>query len=270
VIDFIGMVHLQALPGSPRSRSTLDACLDLALRDADALQVGGVDGLIIENFNDVPFRAGRVDAFTVAAMTHICLKVREQVDCKLGINVLRNDADAALAIAAATGADFVRINIHTGAMLTDQGVITGRADETLRTRRTLGAEHIRIFADVLVKHAIPLGPLRIEDAVEDAILRGLADAVVVTGTATGKSALREEVREAARAAGGVPVYVGSGVSAENVAELVPPAQGLIAGSWLKIDGDVRNAVDVTRVRRLRTELTSIQATSSLNNVPRRT
>lgn len=255
--DLIGMVHLQALPGSPRSERALDGCLEMALRDADALQAGGVDGIIVENFNDVPFRAGRVDAFTVAAMTHICLKVREQVGCRLGINVLRNDADAALGIAAAVGADFVRVNIHTGAMLTDQGVITGRADETLRTRRSLGAEHIRIFADVLVKHAVPLGPLRIEDAVEDAIARGLADAVIVTGTATGKSAVRDDVHKAASVAGDIPVYVGSGVSADNVAELVPPAQGLIAGSWLKIDGDVRNAIDVKRVRRLRSVLTSV-------------
>lgn len=255
--DLIGMVHLQALPGSPRSDRTLDGCLEMALRDADALQAGGVDGIIVENFNDVPFRAGRVDAFTVAAMTHICLKVREQVGCRLGINVLRNDADAALGIAAAVGADFVRVNIHTGAMLTDQGVITGRADETLRTRRSLGAEHIRIFADVLVKHAVQLGPLRIEDVVEDAIARGLADAVIVTGTATGKSAVRDDVHKAASVAGDIPVYVGSGVSADNVAELVPPAQGLIAGSWLKIDGDVRNAIDVKRVRRLRSVLTSV-------------
>jgi len=262
VTEFIGMVHLQALPGSPRSRATLGACLDMALRDSEALQSGGVDGIIVENFNDVPFRPGRVDAFTVAAMTHICLKVREQVACKLGINVLRNDADAALGIAAAIGADFIRVNIHTGAMLTDQGVITGRADETLRTRRSLGAEHIRIFADVLVKHAVPLGPLRIEDAVDDVVARGLADAVVVTGSATGKSAVRDDVHRAASAAGDVPVFIGSGVSADNVAELVPPAQGLIAGSWLKLEGDVRNAVDVRRVRRLRSMLASVQ---SINN-----
>jgi uncharacterized protein len=256
VTEFIGMVHLQALPGSPRSHGTLDTCLDMALRDADALQSGGVDGIIVENFNDVPFRAGRVDAFTVAAMTHVCLKVRDQVDCKMGVNVLRNDADAALGIAAAIGADFIRVNVHTGAMLTDQGVITGRADETLRTRRNLGAEHIRILADVLVKHAVPLGPLTIEDAVEDAIARGLADAVVITGSATGKSAVRDDVFRAVSVAGDVPVLVGSGVSADNVAELVPPAQGLIAGSWIKVDGDVRNAVDVNRVRQLRSVLST--------------
>ena len=248
------MIHLAALPGSPRSTLSLAGCLDAALRDAESLQAGGVDGVIVENFNDVPFRPGSVDPYTVAAMTHISLKVREQVSCRLGINVLRNDAQAALGIAAAVNAEFVRVNIHSGAMLTDQGGLTGSADRTLRTRRELGAEHIQIFADVLVKHAVPFGPLELEDAVEDAIVRGLADAIVVTGAATGKTTLTDDVRRAANVAGRVPVYVGSGISADNVMEFVPIAQGLIAGSWLKIEGDVRNRVDVERVRRLRSAL----------------
>jgi uncharacterized protein len=249
--DLIGMVHLAALPGSPRSTLALDACIDMALRDVEALQSGGVDGLIVENFNDVPFHPGPVDSYTIAAMTSVCLRVREHVSCRVGVNVLRNDGLAALSIAAATRADFVRINIHTGAMLTDQGIITGAADQTLRERRRLGAEHVQIFADVLVKHAVPLGPLRIEDAVEDAIERGLADAIVVTGSATGKSTVPEDVQRAADVAGETPVYVGSGVSADTVTWLVPPARGLIVGSWLKIEGDVRNSVDPERVRRLR-------------------
>ena len=252
--DFIGMVHLAALPGSPKSSLSVEQCLDLALRDAEALQTGGVDGMIIENFNDVPFRAGAVDPYTVAAMTRICLKLREQIDCRLGVNVLRNDAQAALSIAAAAGAEFIRVNIHTGAMLTDQGVITGDADRTLRLRRHLDAENIAILADILVKHAVPLGPLNLEDAVEDAVQRGMADAIVVTGTATGKSTVPEDVQRAVAVAGDTPVYAGSGVSARSVERLVPHAQGLIVGSWLKIEGDVRQPVDVERVRELRRAL----------------
>lgn len=252
--DFIGMIHLPALPGSPRSRLSIEECIDHALRDAEALVSGGVDGLIIENFNDAPFRPGAVDPWTVAAMTRIAQAVREAVDCRVGINVLRNDALSALSIALAVGADFIRVNIHSGAMLTDQGIITGEADRTLRARRELGAEHIRIFADVLVKHAVPLGPLTIEDAVADVVVRGLADAVIVTGSATGQSASLDDVRAAVAAAGDTPVYVGSGVSSENAPKLIPPAQGLIAGSWIKMDGDVRNPVDVNRVRELRTVL----------------
>ncbi|CAN5692598.1 BtpA/SgcQ family protein [soil metagenome] len=252
--DFVGMIHLPALPGSPQSEFSVRECIDLALRDADALQAGGVDGIIVENFFDVPFRPGRVDPHTVAAMARICSKVREQVSCRIGVNVLRNDALSALGIAVASEADFIRVNIHSGAMLTDQGIIQGEADETLRLRRYLDAGHIQIFADVLVKHAISLGALTIDDAVRDATERGLADAIVVTGVATGQATLAEEVARAVAAAGSVPVYAGSGVTAENVINIAGPAHGVIVGTWLKIDGEVSNPVDEQRVHRLRAAL----------------
>lgn len=250
----IGMVHLPALPGSPQTSLSVDQCIDVALRDADALQEGSVDGIIIENFNDVPFRPGPVDPHTVAVMTRICLEVRRNTDCRVGVNVLRNDAEAALGIAVAAGLEFIRVNVHTGAMVTDQGLITGRADRTLRTRKALDAEHIQIFADILVKHAVPLGEQSIEDAVADTVERGLADVVIVSGTGTGKVTSAADVQAAARAAGSTPVYVGSGVTKDNVTSLVPPASGLIVGSWLKIDGNVRNRVDVDRVRQIRAKL----------------
>lgn len=252
----IGMVHLPALPGSPQSSLGIEECIEFALRDADALQQGGVDGIIVENFNDVPFRSGSVDPHTVAVMTRICLEVRRNTDCRLGVNVLRNDAEAALGIAVAAGMEFIRVNVHTGAMVTDQGLITGQADRTLRSRKALDAEHIQIFADVLVKHAVPLGPQSIEDAVADTVERGLADVVIVSGSATGKATSPADVRSAADAAGSTPVYVGSGVTMENARSLAPPASGLIAGSWLKIDGNVRNRIDVHRVRQMRAELDS--------------
>lgn len=248
------MVHLPALPGTPKSDSTLDACVDHAVRDALSLEAGGVDGLIIENFNDVPFRAGRVDPHTVAAMTRIGLAVRETVSVPIGINVLRNDAVSALGIAAAIDAQFIRVNVHVGTMATDQGLITGEADQTLRLRRELGHEDIKIVADVLVKHALPLGPLSIEQAVEDATQRGLADAIVVSGVGTGKPALPDDVRLAASVAGRIPIYIGSGVDPDGVMNLVPPAYGVIVGSWLKMGADVSRPVDSDRVRRVREAL----------------
>ncbi|HAX25945.1 MAG TPA: phosphorybosylanthranilate isomerase [Chloroflexi bacterium] len=249
----IGVVHLPPLPGSPRSHQGLDECLAWARRDARALLEGGADGVIIENFHDVPFFSDSVPSITVAAMTAICRELRADIPVEIGVNVLRNDASAALAIAVASGADFIRVNVHSGAMLTDQGIITGRAAETLRLRRALNAEHIRIFADVLVKHAVPLGSQSMERAVADAVERGLADAVIVTGTATGSAALPEDVRRAV-AATSAPIYVGSGISDANVTDYVPPAAGVIVGSWLKVDGLVANPVDVARVRALRWRL----------------
>lgn len=252
--DLVGMIHLPALPGSPQSELSIRECIDRALRDADALQAGGVNGIIVENFFDAPFRPGRVDPHTVAAMTRICARVREQVSCRVGVNVLRNDPLSALGIAVAAEADFIRVNIHSGAMLTDQGIIQGEADETLRLRRNLGAGHVQIFADVLVKHAVSLAPLTIDDAVRDATERGLADAIIVTGVATGQATLAEDVSRAVTAAGVVPVYVGSGVTAENVTKIAGAAHGVIVGSWLKIDGEIRNLVDEQRVRQLRAAL----------------
>lgn len=236
----------------------LAACIDAGVRDAIALDEGGANGIIIENFHDVPFRAGAVDPHTVAAMTAAAIAIRASVECQIGINVLRNDAVAALGIALAADAAFVRVNVHTGAMLTDQGIIAGRADETLRLRRLLGAEYIRIFADVLVKHAVALGPVTLEDAVRDAVERGLADAIVVTGGATGMETSSVDVERAASVTR-APVYVGSGVTESNVNRLVPPATGIIVGTWVKRDGIVTNPVDVERVRRMRYALDAGQS-----------
>ena len=153
----IGMVHLLPLPGSPRWSGDLPAVLRHARGDAEALASGGVHGVIVENFGDVPLRKGRVEPWTVAAMTLAVKEVQAVSDVPIGINVLRNDAVSVLAIAYATGAQFIRVNVHTGAVLADEGIIEGRAPETLGLRRELGAD-IKIFADVFVKHAVPLGP----------------------------------------------------------------------------------------------------------------
>ncbi|HKR64993.1 MAG TPA: BtpA/SgcQ family protein, partial [Thermoanaerobaculia bacterium] len=126
-----GMVHLRALPGAPLFTS-LDEVIDAALVDARAIVDGGCDGLVIENFGDKPFTRGRVEAETVAAMTRIVAEIAREVKLPLGVNVLRNDAQSALAIAAATGAAFIRVNVHTGAMVTDQGIIEGDAYATMR------------------------------------------------------------------------------------------------------------------------------------------
>jgi uncharacterized protein len=245
---FIGMVHLPPLPGSPLNTMSVSECEAFALADARTLAAGGADGLIIENFGDAPFRPGRVDAHTVADMTRIALRIRASVDLEIGINVLRNDALSALGIARAIGAGFIRVNILSGVMATDQGLITGQADELMRLRRNLGATDVRVLADVLVKHAMPLGQQSISDAVEDVLMRGLADAIVISGSATGKAANIDDVLTAVDASGNVPVYLGSGASAETVHQFVPPAYGAIAGTSLKRNGRVEEPVDEGKVR----------------------
>ncbi len=246
----LGMLHVPPLPGSPRYRGSRDEILASVLRDADALRDGGAHGLILENFGDTPFFPGRVPAHTVAAMTQLATEVRRAVSLPLGINVLRNDGRSALAIAAATGAEFIRVNILCGARLTDQGVIQGIAHDLLRDRAELNAAGVRIFADVNVKHSAPLANIPLADEVADLVHRGGADALIVSGRATGQPTDQSELRIVREAAGMVPVFVGSGVTEDNIAAMLPDAAGFIVGTGFKQDGDVAAPIDVERVRRL--------------------
>lgn len=230
----IGMVHLRPLPGAPRWAGCLDDVRRAALADAAALATGGVGAVMIENYHDVPFHPGAVPAETIAAMTAVITAIRnDQPALKLGVNVLRNDAAAALAIAVAVGADFVRVNVHTGAAITDQGTIEGAAASTLRLRRNLGAEHVGILADVRVKHARPLVERPLAEEARDLRLRGLADAIIVTGAATGSSTAAADVAEVRAALPDCPVVVGSGVDTGNVTDYLPDADGFIVGSSLQ-------------------------------------
>ena len=245
----IGMVHLLPLPGSPRWAGEMDQVLARAVADAQALARGGVDGLIAENFGDAPFSKDRVEPHTVSAMTLAVAAVRDAVSLPVGVNVLRNDSKSAIAIASTTGASFIRVNVHTGAMVTDQGIVEGRAHDTLRYRRELGAD-VKLLADVLVKHATPLGALSIERAATDAANRGLADAVIVTGAGTGEPTEMEDVIRAREAVPDYPVLVGSGVNEGNVAKLLSVADGVIVGTSLKEGGVASNPVEETKVANL--------------------
>ena len=220
------------------------------MADAAAQIDNGLDGIIVENFGDAPFFPDNVESHTVAAMAIIINELR---DCHpkipIGVNVLRNDANSALAIAAVTNADFIRINVHTGAMLTDQGVIQGKAHETLRYRSDLRSD-VKIFADVAVKHAVPLGEFNLASIAQDTYYRGLADALIVTGTGTGKSTNLKQLKIVKDAVPQAKVFVGSGVTAGNLAEALLYADGVIVGTSIKRDGVTTNEVDPIRVRTL--------------------
>ncbi len=241
----VGVVHLAPLPGAPGFGGNLDRDLQRAVTDASHLADAGFDAVIIENFGDAPFFADAVPAATVAAMTRAAAAIGQAVDIPFGVNVLRNDALAALSIAAATGADFIRVNVLTGTMSTDQGVITGRAAEVMRLRRALGLA-TEVYADVMVKHAVPPPGMTIELATADTVSRGMADAVIVSGEATGDEPDRDLVRRAATAAAGKPVFIGSGATEANVHSLLEVAAGIIVGTALKIDGVTTNPVDPAR------------------------
>ena len=245
----IGMVHLRALPGSPRWDGDMAALLRAALADARALAEGGADAVLVENHGDVPFTARRVDAATVAGMAVAVAEIRRAVPLPIGVNVLKNDVRSALAVAAATGARFVRVNVHVGAVAADQGIIESDAHDTLRYRRLLGAD-IAILADVQAKHGLPLAPMPIEQAARDCYARGLADALVVSGVATGEPTPMADLKRVRGAVPEAPLLVGSGASPETVAELLSVADAVIVGTSIKRDGRLANPVDVERVRRL--------------------
>ncbi len=244
----IGVVHLLPLPTSPRWGGSLKAIIDRAEQEATALAAGGVDGIIVENFFDAPFPKDHVDPAVVSAMTVVIQKLMHMVTLPIGINVLRNDAQSAFAIAACVQAQFIRVNVWTGIMATDQGMIEGRAHELLRYRRELGCD-VKVFADVLVKHARPLGSPNLTTAVQDTIERGLADAVILSGWATGNPPSLEDLELASAAANGTPVLIGSGADWENIPKLMTAADGVIVSSSLKRQGKRENSIDPIRVTR---------------------
>jgi len=249
VTAVIGMIHLRALPGSPRWAGSMDAVIDAALDDARALAEGGADALLVENHGDMPFAPVRVDAATVAAMAVAVHVIRAAVPLPIGVNVLKSDALSALAVASATGAVFIRVNVHVGAVVADQGLLQSTSYESLRYRRLLGLD-IKILADVQAKHAVPLAPVPIELETRDAVARGLADGLVVTGVATGEPTAMGDLKKVRGAAPGMPLLVGSGATADNAAELLSIADGLIVGTSVKRDGVLANPVEAARVRRL--------------------
>lgn len=233
----VGVVHLEPLPGTVRHTLALPRIVELALRDAGALADGGCDAVVVENFGDAPF-AKRVGPETIAAMTVATEAVARSVRVPVGVNVLRNDAPAAIAVAHAAGARFVRCNVWAGVAWADQGVLEGCARESLELKRRLGAE-VEVWADAHVKHAAHPGPL--EQSVTDNE-RNLCDAHIVTGPRTGAAAAPDDLVRALAVATR-PVLVGSGLTAKNLPDY-RAAAGFIVGSDVKRDG----RVDAKRVR----------------------
>lgn len=256
----VGVVHLRALPGDPAHGSGgFGDAYAAAMADAEAIAEGGGDAIIIENFGSAPFVKGtagaRIPPHQAAALTIVVHEARA-LGLPVGVNCLRNDAMTALGIAAATGADFVRVNVHTGAYVTDQGVIEGEAAETVRYRAAVGAHEVAILADVLVKHAVPLAPLTPESATRECLGRGGADAVIVTGAATGAGVDMTRLEAVRAAAGNAPVLVGSGMTPERASKLAPLCDGAIVGTWIKRGGELAAPVDAQRVERLKTALSA--------------
>ncbi|MBN2172737.1 MAG: BtpA/SgcQ family protein [Bacteroidales bacterium] len=241
----IACIHLRALPGSPGYEGNMEDVIETALEETQIFNKYKLAGLIIENFRDMPFYPDLLPAETIASLAVVTREIVKSFHGPVGVNALRNDASAAMAIATTTGAAFIRVNVHTGASVTDQGIIQGKAHETLRLRASLKS-NVLIFADVAVKHATPLGNRSIELETRDLTERGLADAIVVSGDMTGSEADPHKIAKVKENTS-LPVLIGSGVNIHNLENHLRMSDGMIAGSTFKKDGKAINFVESQRV-----------------------
>jgi len=243
----VGMIHLPPLPGSPHHQMCLADLVAHAVTDGRTLAESGFGALLIENFGDVPFSPEHIEPAAVAAMGIVAYEVRAATSLPIGINALRNDALSALGIAAAAEAAFIRVNVHVGVAASDQGILQGQADQTLRYRQRLDRD-IGIFADVHVKHAVPQSQPDIALAAEEVAYRGLADALIVTGPTTGRPADLQRVGVVKQAVADRLVLVGSGASAQTISDILAVADGAIVGTSLKPGGRADQPIDPQRAR----------------------
>ena len=243
----IGCIHLLPLPGSPLYDGSMERIYGKALEEVAILTEWGVHGLIVENFRDKPFFPGRLSPETVASMAAVGREVVKKARVPVGINALRNDAESAVAIATAIGADFIRVNIHMNAVVSEQGIIQGASHRTLRLRSALKSD-VLIFADVGVKHAAPLADRGLAIETRDLAERGLADGIIVSGEMTGEETKATDV-EVVRQHTDLPILIGSGITRENIHRVYNKADGFIVGSYFKKDGKGENFIEKRRVKR---------------------
>lgn len=245
----VGMVHVLALPGTPRATERMGDVIRRAVDDARLLAKEGFDALLLENMHDVPYLNRTVGPEIVASMTAVACAVRDAVDVPVGVQVLAGANHEALAVALAAGLTFMRAEGFVFASVADEGLMPlASAGPLLRHRRAIGAEHVAILADIKKKHAAHAitSDVTIAETAAAAEFVG-ADAVVMTGAATGEPTAVGDL-DAARCGTSLPVVVGSGATAGSVATLLAHADAVIVGSDLKRDGRWSNELDAARVR----------------------
>lgn len=253
----IAMVHVGALPGSPLhdAEAGLEGLVEGAARDLAALQAAGVDAVMFGNENDRPYEF-EVDRASLATMAFVIGRLRSDITVPFGVNMLW-DPMASVALAAATGADFVR-EIFTGAYASDMGMWTPDAGKAMRYRDRLGARHVAMLYNVSAEFADSLDRRPLADRARSAVFSSIPDAVLVSGQITGEAAEMEALESVKKALPSTPVLANTGVKHDTVDEVFRIADGCVVGSALKVDGDTWNPVDpdraadfMTRVRAAR-------------------
>lgn len=245
----VGVIHVGALPGTPRSSQTVSELIASATSEARIYKESGVDGVIVENMHDVPYLRGAVGPEIVAAMTAIASEIKRECELPVGIQILAGANIEAMAVAHAAGLDFIRAEGYAYAHVADEGLIQSSAAELLRYRKLIGAEKVQVWTDVKKKHAAHAitADVSLGETAETVEFMG-ADCVIVTGSATGKAPSIADVREAKDHCG-LPVFLGSGINEQNLRDFYEHADGFIVGSAFKVDGLWSNTVDPVRIEK---------------------
>ncbi len=243
----IGMVHLPPLRESLGFPDKQEALISSVLYDARILLKTGYDAILIENFNDYPYRKYRIEDELILMMALVAERIKKEIKLPLGINILRNACEQALTIAHVIGSSFIRCNVWEGAYVTDQGIIEGVAEAVNQKARNLNS-NVLILADIHVKHATPLGHFSMVEAAKNALKRGKADAIVLSGTETGQIVEKSKLISFVNQSGIKPI-LGSGLAADNIETVIPLISGAIVGSSIK-ETDIYSPIAEEKARKL--------------------
>lgn len=245
--QIIGMIHVGALPGTPRAEASVTALSRQAVQEAHLYQAAGVDAIMLENMHDVPYLRQQVGPEIVAAMTRIAVDVRQTVDLPCGVQILAGANEAAMAVALAAELDFVRVEGFVFAHVADEGWLDACAGPLLRYRRQIAASHIQVWADIKKKHSAHsvTADVDLTETAQAAAFFG-CDAVIVSGTATGAATNPDDLAQVCESVS-IPVLVGSGVTQANLTTYLPHAAGLIVGSHFKQGGHWAAPLDEARL-----------------------
>lgn len=255
----IGVIHVGALPGTPKFSGSVSNIIARAKAEAKIYREAGIDAIAIENMHDVPYLKQQAGPEIVATMTAVGCEVKNNTGLPCGVQILAGANQQALAVAHAAGLDFVRVEGFVFAHIADEGLIDGCAGALLRYRRQIGANDIVVLTDIKKKHSAHVLTADV-DIVETARAAEffLSDGVIVTGAVTGAETNLEEL-QAVKQAVCIPVLAGSGITLENVERYLPVADALIVGSYFKQDGYWANGVEAQRVERFMERVSQLRS-----------
>lgn len=254
------MIHLPSLTSSVYDAAKWECVLAQAREDLNTLAKAGFDAILVENYGDQPYPKYRLDDAKFLVFNHVITRLIPEVEIPLGINILRNACIQALTLATVAGASFIRCNVWEGAYITDQGLIEGVATQ-VQQRKTEIRSRVKILADVHVKHSTPLGQFTLGEAAQNALTRGKADAVIVTGRSTGQLIAPSKLKELVTDYQIRPI-LGSGLTIENIPDVFPFLSGAIVGTAIKKDPtDLTSPLDARKANELAQKWHSKRKTS---------